>query len=70
MDSYKDCSRKCKDYKCYLEYIEVRNKHFYGCKNVKIKIVMSWKYHTLKFLNVFKFCGKDCEKFVLCQEKV
>ena len=45
-ENFKDYKKMCGDFKCYLEYMEVRKKRFmFGCEKCEKKIAIFSKYH-------------------------
>ena len=55
----KDCSQMYEDCKCYLEYIEVRKKHFISGYTIVKKRAMQKKYYISKLFDLFNFARKN-----------
>ena len=62
-DYCKDYNKICEDCKCYLEYMEVRKKHFiFGCEKSEKKDSNITKLPYIKISWSLNFCDKDLEK--------
>ena len=63
-DYCKDYNKICEDCKCYLEYMEVRKKHFiFGCEKSEKKIAILPNYHTSKFPDLLIFVTKILKSY-------